>query len=139
MPLLVKLDENLPAALAPSLSGFGYEAATVAQQGWGGLLDVHLFPLIRDEGRFFITNDKEFSDCKMYPPGSHPGILVLCPDDITPLNLRRVLVSFLQSHKLEQLLHCVVVATDHGFILRRPTPPQNQTGADSGQESAIKS
>jgi predicted nuclease of predicted toxin-antitoxin system len=120
MAILVKVDENLPLSIVSTLSKAGYESATVAQQGWTGLLDDHLFPLIKKEGRFFITNDKDFSNVGTYPPGSHPGILVLSPERVSALSLRQILKSTLQTHKLEELSGCVAVATDHNLVLCRP-------------------
>jgi predicted nuclease of predicted toxin-antitoxin system len=126
MAPLLKLDENIPPSLATMLSRHGYECATVHQQGWGGLDDEQLFPLICKEGRILITTDTAFADWCQFPPGSHPGIIVLVAKQMTPMTLRRNLQSLVTSVRLEDIAGCVVVACDENTLIRRP--------ADAGRE-----
>jgi predicted nuclease of predicted toxin-antitoxin system len=120
--MLVKLDEPLSGSLAARLQASQYAVATVITQGWGGLKDPILWPRIKAEGAFFITADKGFSDIRSYPPGTHPGILVLRPERESILAYGRLLDSVLQQHRLETLAGCISVATPSGLRVRRPTP-----------------
>src|SRR5579862_2581286 len=119
MPILTKLDENLPNALIALLSKHGYESATVRQQGWGGLQDEHLWPLVRAEGRFFVTTDKGFSDVRAYPPGTHPGILVLHLEEPGARSLLKLVVQTLLAMRLESMAGTIAIASERGVTIRR--------------------
>ncbi|MGB5737237.1 MAG: DUF5615 family PIN-like protein [Thiohalocapsa sp.] len=67
----IKLDENLPSALVPALSGLGHEVDTVAQEGLQGHCDPDVWRAAQRAGRFFITQDLDFSDLRPFRPGTH--------------------------------------------------------------------
>jgi hypothetical protein len=83
----VKLDEDLPSDAAELLRGADNDVTTVLSEGLGGTKDSELWTVVQLEGRFFVTADKGFGDVRVYPPGSHAGILLLRPyrDGIGPL------------------------------------------------------
>ena len=118
----VKVDEDLPPAVAVQLREAGYATMTVVEQGLGGTADAELYEKVRAEGRFLVTADKGFGDIRTYPPGTHSGILVLRPDEdgIPPLLelMRRVL----RSGSLDRLREAVCVATPRGVRVRRNEP-----------------
>lgn len=66
-----------------------------------------------------ITADKGFGDIRLYPPGTHGGVLLLRPDEdgIDPLVdlLRRIL----EGKGLEPLRGMVTVVTPRGVRIRR--------------------
>jgi len=72
-----KLDENIPADLLSDLSATGHDAVTCDQEGIGGSEDSAIAAHARDEGRILVTFDLDFSDIRRYPPGAHPGIIIL--------------------------------------------------------------
>lgn len=78
--LLFKLDENLPGAAAAVLSGAGHDVSTVLLQELGGAPDPQIAQVCSQEGRILVTLDSGFGDIREYPPGSHPGIVVLQPN-----------------------------------------------------------
>lgn len=120
MSVRVKLDEPLSERLIGALSQRLYDVATVRGQGWGGLKDPELWPLIVAEGRFFITTDKGFGDTRRYVPGSHPGILVLRPERESLLAYAALLDWVLERFPLEELVGTVAVATPQRLRVRRP-------------------
>jgi len=75
--LLVKLDENLGRSHVEFLRQCGYEADRVHDQGLSGASDERVWDRVVAEGRFLITLDLDFSDLRRFPPGSHPGILLI--------------------------------------------------------------
>lgn len=118
----IKVDEDLPRAGATLLSEAGHETATVLGEGLGGASDEALWPIVRGERRFLFTADKGFGDVRRYPPGAHPGIVVLRPreDGIRPLlGLVRAL---LETCRLEELAGRVTVVTPAGIRTYRPRP-----------------
>jgi predicted nuclease of predicted toxin-antitoxin system len=72
----VKVDEDLPRQVADLFAERGHDAVTVAMQGWQGLVDAALWPWVQQEQRWLITADKGFADLRIYPPGSHTGVLL---------------------------------------------------------------
>jgi predicted nuclease of predicted toxin-antitoxin system len=73
----IKLDENMPQALAALLRSAGYDVATVAEEGLSGADDSSvLVGKVTLEGRLLMTFDKDFVDIRHYPIEIHAGIVV---------------------------------------------------------------
>lgn len=91
--LRFKLDENGPVDAAPVLHAAGYACHTVYDERLAGAPDPDVAVACRAEGRVLVTLDLDFSDVRAYPPGTHPGIVVLRPrvpdrDSVVALLLR---------------------------------------------------
>ena len=71
-----KLDENLPLQLKRLLTESGHDAVTVLDQRMGGATDSEVASACRREERVLLTQDIDFADIRMYPPGNYPGIVV---------------------------------------------------------------
>lgn len=69
----IKVDEDLPQAVAEKLRSRGYQASTVVEEAMGGFKDPALWAVIQREGKFLMTADKGFADLRVYPAGSHGG------------------------------------------------------------------
>ena len=72
----IKLDENLPTALAELLQAAGHDAMTVAEEALGGSKDPMLLQAATSEDRVLLTFDLDFADIRAYPIGSHAGIVI---------------------------------------------------------------
>jgi len=72
-----KVDEDLPRQIADLLTAHGHNATTVVGQGWQGMSDEILWPRVQNECRWLMTADKGFADLRLYPPGSHAGVILL--------------------------------------------------------------
>lgn len=73
----IKLDENIPTRLRPVLSGYGHRVDTVVSEGLIGEPDAHVWQVAQSTGRFFITQDLDFSDICRFLPGTHAGVLLI--------------------------------------------------------------
>lgn len=73
----VKLDENLPARLSAVLFAHGHDVDTVVDENLSGHPDADIWSAACKEGRFFITQDLDFSDTRRFAPGTHAGLLLL--------------------------------------------------------------
>jgi predicted nuclease of predicted toxin-antitoxin system len=73
---MIKLDENLPSALAERLREAGFDVETVADENMSGTPDPNLLQVATAEQRILLTFDLDFADIRTYPPGSHTGIVV---------------------------------------------------------------
>ena len=72
----IKLDENLPLQLKRLFRESGHDAVTVLDQGMRGATDSDVALVCLAEERVLISQDLDFADIRMYPPGEHPGIVV---------------------------------------------------------------
>lgn len=77
--MIFKVDENLPVEVTEILREGGYDAVSVLDQELGGAEDPDVARICRDEGRILVTLDAGFGDLRSYPPGEHPGIVMLRP------------------------------------------------------------
>jgi len=117
----VKVDEDLPSAVAQLLQQRGHAAARVVEQGMGGVTDSVLWQAIQEEHRFLVTGDKGFGDIRSYPPGTHAGVLVLRPDEDGIRPLLALLERVLAGYDLTDLAATVAVATPRAIRIRRRT------------------
>jgi predicted nuclease of predicted toxin-antitoxin system len=101
MSFAVKLDENLARAHVALLRSAGYDADRVYDEGLSGAEDRVVWERVCAEGRFFITLDLDFSDVRRYPPGTHPGILLIRAKNRSAAAVTAVLVRVIA----EQPLH----------------------------------
>src|ERR1700733_12736684 len=73
----IKLDENLPYRLANLLADLGHDVHTTYQEGLIGKGDQEIWNAAQEESRFLITQDLDFSDLRIFTPGTHSGILLI--------------------------------------------------------------
>jgi len=118
--MLVKLDENLARAHANFLSAAGHNAERVTDEHLSGAPDEVVWRRACGEGRFFITLDLDFSDIRRYPPGTHPGILLLRPHNTGRAAVLNVLSRVMREQGLETLRGCLAVADEQRTRIRRP-------------------
>ncbi len=124
-PMLVKLDENLGQARVTFLKQAGYDAERAHDERLSGADDATVWRRACAEVRFFITLDLDFSDVRRFPPGTHPGILLLRPRTKGRQVVLAVLVRIVRDHPLETLKGCLTVADEVQTRVRRP-PANNE-------------
>ena len=82
--------------------------------------DADVWQAAQAAGRFFITQDLDFSDVRRYTPGTHAGLLLVrLAQPGRDATLARVAMLF----ATEPVAHwhgCLVVATDHKVRVKRP-------------------
>jgi len=116
--LRIKVDEDLPLAVAQLLRSAGYDAETVLEEGLGGWKDNALWRVVQEEQRLFVTADKGFGDIRFYPPGSHQGILLLRPDADGIQPLIELMQKVMSAYDLRFLAGLLVVITPRGIRIR---------------------
>lgn len=116
----IKLDENLPASLAPALELKEFDVDTIEEEGLVGRIDQDVFQAAQAAGRFFITQDLDFSDTRRYRPGAHPGILLLRLRVPGRLALTQRVLSLFDREDALTWAGCFVVATDWRLRIVRP-------------------
>jgi len=115
----IKLDENLGRSHKTLLQRLGYEVDRVYDQGLSGASDETVWDRVSTEGRFFITLDLDFSDLRQYPPGTHPGILLLRPRSKGREAVMEILTRVFREHPPETLVGCLAVADSSLTRIRR--------------------
>jgi predicted nuclease of predicted toxin-antitoxin system len=121
----IKLDENLPAALASRLSAMGHGVLTVPDEELTGKPDPIVWEAAQSEARFLITQDLHLADMRRFAPGSHHGILLVrlrAPS-------RRALVErvgdVFAHEEVNEWMRCLVVVTERKVRVRRPPEGRN--------------
>lgn len=115
----IKVDEDIPPVAASWLRERGYGASTVVEQDMGGWKDPELWKAVQAQSHFLLTADKGFGDIRVYPPGSHRGVLLLRPDQDGIRPLLELLQMVLDQGDLRHLEGTIAVATPRGLRVRR--------------------
>ena len=97
----------------------GHQATTVSEEGLAGAEDESLFEIAKEEGRLFVTLDLDFSDIRVFPPNTHPGIIVIRPKSEGRDTLRRIIQSLLQQVVLETLSGTLTIVDETRIRIRR--------------------
>ena len=120
----IKLDENLPARLAPLLGALGHNVDTVPQERLQGRDDPTIWLAAQNAKRFLVTQDLDFSDIRQFRPGTHHGILLvrLRTPGLVALSAR--LSAVFQTEDVETWNHCFVAVTDRKVRVVRPLPQE---------------
>ncbi len=117
----LKLDENVPRRAAAVLTSGGHDIETVPDEGLAGKSDAAIFAAVREEERMLVTLDRGFADIRRYPPGTHPGVLVLRLRDQRPAAIESSLQMLLDAQDLEALRGCLVIVEPGAIRVRRPS------------------
>ena len=120
----IKLDENLPVRLIRFLSDLEHNVDTVPQEGLTGLDDSTVWHAAQQSGRFFITQDLDFSDIRRYAPGSHHGLMLLRLRDPSRRALTHRIQTLFGMDEVHSWGRCFVVVTDRKIRVRRPPQPR---------------
>lgn len=115
----VKLDEDLSPLVGEPLTKRGIGWRSVHSQGWSGATDADLFARTAASGEMLMTADKGFEDVRLYPPGTHPGIVLLRPDRDTVVELASLCERLLVAMPLEGLAGCLAVVSPRSIRIRR--------------------
>jgi len=116
----IKLDENLPRRLVKSLGRIGHDADTVPQEGLAGSDDSSVWIAAQQSGRFFVTQDLDFSDIRKFRPGSHHGLLLIRLREPSRRTLTGHIVHLFETEDVATWLGCFIVATEYKLRIRRP-------------------
>jgi hypothetical protein len=116
----IKLDENIPVSIAAVLTALGHNVDTVADENLTGKPDTAVWESAQREGRFFITQDLDFSDTRKFTPGRHCGILLVRLWMPGRINLAARIGTLFHSESVEPWRGCFVVLTESKIRIQRP-------------------
>ena len=115
----VKLDENITSAAVALLTTAGHVVDTVSDEGLTGAADSLVIDACRSEQRLLVTFDVGFGDVRVYPPGSHHGVVLLRLADQRPDITLDILRRLLLGYVLDDLVGAVVVVSADRVRIRR--------------------
>lgn len=116
--MTIKLDENLPATLAPRLRSLGHDTDTVRDEGLCGKNDDTVWEAAQREGRFLVTQDLDFSDVRKFSPGTHFGILLVRMHVPGLSALENRVAGLFETEDPTTWTGCLVIATDRKLRIR---------------------
>ncbi len=116
----IKLDENMPDALAEQLRQNGHDTDTVPDEALAGQDDATIWLAARRELRFLITQDLDFSDVRQFVPGTHPGILLVRLRSPGRIALTQAVLQAFKDEDTSNWLGCFVVLTERKIRIQRP-------------------
>ena len=116
----IKLDENLPESLLASVRALGHDADNVREEGLAGRPDPDVWQAAQVSGRFFITQDLDFSDIRKFAPGTHVGLLLLRLHLPGRQALSRRVLEVFQNENVAAWSRCFVLVTDRKIRVHRP-------------------
>jgi predicted nuclease of predicted toxin-antitoxin system len=117
----IKLDENLPAVLVDDLAALGHDVDTALSEGLGGHEDAEVWAGAQAAGRMLLTQDLDFSDVRVFAPGTHPGLVLVRIKEPGLLALKSRVMAVFRTEQVEDWAGCFVVITDRKLRVRRPT------------------
>lgn len=116
----IKLDENIPVALAAILNARGHDTDTVPDEELNGKPDPDIWRETQHAGRFLITQDLDFSDLRQFQPGTHHGLLLVRLVNPSRQSLIEHISLTFNSEDVETWQRCFVVLTDRKIRIRHP-------------------
>ncbi|MEN6371514.1 MAG: DUF5615 family PIN-like protein [Armatimonadota bacterium] len=116
----IKLDENIPVGLSAVLASLGHDVDTVQDENLTGRDDEAVWKAAQDSGRFFLTQDLDFSDTRKFKPGTHCGVLVIRLIQPGIRTLIQLVESMFTSEDVENWRDCFVVVTEHKLRIKKP-------------------
>jgi uncharacterized protein (DUF433 family)/predicted nuclease of predicted toxin-antitoxin system len=109
VPMRFKLDENLPVSAAAILASAGHDVDTIGQEGLSGAPDTDVAAAATAAERMLISLDVGLADIRAYPPGSHPGIVVLRLTDQSATTVSKAISDLAAFTDLDSLSGAVAV------------------------------
>lgn len=116
----IKLDENLPTALARALTAQGHDVDTVGSEGLAGAPDPDVWRAAQEAQRLLVTQDLDFSDARRFRPGTHHGLILVRLGNPSRRMLTLRVQTLLAQEWEDDWARCFVVVTDRKTRVLRP-------------------
>lgn len=116
----IKIDENIPRSILSDLQAQGHNTDTVEDEGLQGHADINVWAGAQRDGRFLITQDLDFSDLRLYAPGTHHGLLIVRLRESGRMAVHRYIQALIQEYDLTHWSRCLVIGTEHKVRVKTP-------------------
>ena len=118
MGLRFKLDENIPREADAVLRSAGHDSHSVFSEDIVGCSDEALIEVCRREQRILVTLDLDFSDIRLYPPETHPGIWIVRPSSQSIAAVGALLARALRMLEIESVEQRMWIIGDERIRIR---------------------
>ncbi len=121
MRIAVLLDQNIPPRIAAFIRSKRSDWAVmhVCDVGLNGALDEVIFRWAQEQRAIVLTFDGDFADARMYPVGSHAGVIRLRVWPTTIERTEEALTRLLDSTIDDHLQGSLVIVDDRRIRVRR--------------------
>lgn len=116
----IKLDENIPCVVRELLVPLGHDVDSVQDEDLTGQPDAIIWHAAQRNQRALITQDLGFSDLRLFPLGSHWGIVLVRLQEPSRADIIRRLTTAFSSEGAEDWSRCLVVVTEQKVRVIRP-------------------
>ena len=107
-----------------ALASAGHDTVDVRDAGLRGATDAAIARTAAAEGRIVVAGDTDFANALRFPPGTHPGIIVLrLPNAWTPRERAGRLMAALDSTLLGVLSGGIIIIEPSRVRMIGPHPP----------------
>ncbi len=113
----IKIDENMPRALKPTLRNLGIDADDVYDKGLQTRPDHEVLAAARQEGRFVITQDVGIADQRS--ADTHRGVMLVRLAEPGAIALVARIVWVFQNESVQDWTNAIVIVTDSKVRVRR--------------------
>jgi predicted nuclease of predicted toxin-antitoxin system len=113
------VDESLPRAVTRALETAGHDVVDARDVGLRGATDAVIAARAVTEARLVVSGDTDFANALRFPPGTHPGIVVLrVPNDWNHALRAEHLVRALDDDVLDRAGGAIVIVEPDGVRIR---------------------
>lgn len=119
------LDQNIPESIAPWLEelNLGLSAIHVNNLSMAKASDAAIFEIAQKEQYLILTFDEDFADRRIYPPGSHYGIIRLRVWPTTIEEIQSALLRLLNQFSIQELYGALVIIDRSRIRVRQTKIP----------------
>jgi predicted nuclease of predicted toxin-antitoxin system len=115
-------DQDVWASTVRFLSGLGHDVVTAGQLGLANALDTELLRVAQEQGRIFVTRDRDFGGL-VFVQGSGPGVIYLRILPATQTSVHAELERVLTLYTEQELQASFVVVEPGRHRIRRTFAP----------------
>ena len=113
-------DEHIPTRLVQALRLLGHEVIRASGPPLTGASDDLLFRVARRRRAVLLTLDLDFANLQRYPPGTHPGIVILRTHSQSAQAVTDATLRFLRMPVVRSLRGALIIVEDARTRVRRP-------------------
>lgn len=120
--LYILLDQNIPVAVANWLRSRcpGWKIAHVNELGFEGKPDAFLYQWAMEHKAIVATYDEDFADARMYPLGTHCGVIRLRVWPTTIQQTQKAFQRLLTSVPSSEWPYSLIIVDNHKIRHRGP-------------------
>jgi predicted nuclease of predicted toxin-antitoxin system len=121
LTLRILLDQNVPPQVCDFVREHkpSWEVRHVSDVGLRGATDDSIFHWAQRDGSIIVTFDEDFADARMYPVGSHAGVIRLRVWPTTIENTEAALARLFAAVSDEDLPGSLVIIDQRSIRIRR--------------------